>query len=1760
MFPTYKVVIVDKEPVTLTFGKENPIHPDDSLRTVKQKILLELHESKKGYAFKPHYENMYLYAYVSESTTLTQLFESAEGDLKRSVVEQLLDGHPEKEAILGKLPDDPVQYADLAVLLSDTKQIISRKTALGVRFQDRTFEVDPFLVDRYKAYQTEHYDMVHVDTQLLLNYGNIVENTLYLCLSDRVLSSTSNEQAREYISRYYFPLLQTTGKKDAIKDIVGKKHLFDSIRTFYELSAAVDADSPVQYSVRGIQSAVLRVANSIKNLEMVFKLIHASKDAPFIKYNPGSRRENLYRLYFDRVSRNGKKTPYLSKTHLSKLAKETGKSQHLSIAIETPHFAHLYLHLEPTGGMLIDCAMRSPITEKELHELILSEVNPRLETWNLDGVKIAPYTDMRETEVVAMEYVLRAVDAKSQVDLAKIPCIYSVCTLNVETPGKPPVARMKRVENFRDMDAANILISELYGEVQYGELEIGDIVDALVHRKLMTTREDAMMALTEYLNRREQVSLEKPGFLLTVQVDPAEKTVEYRVSGITSIYYLDSLFVYLDAFTKLTQTKTAGIKHYTKQLKAYCAKIKPRDLSTEESGITVAISRPLRPSTQVDLDFFANLGIEDEDAEPVGANTYKEFDTELEPPESDPKAVDELLTEFHKSPAKGPILYSDSEDDEAPVKEKEAPAKGPILYSDSEDEPDLTGGAEEEEEVSAPLLPDGQPLKNPSPFLLRLQKRDPALFFTNPKGKFSGFSTACQPVSRHPVILNQEEMDKMPKDAYSHAIKYGSDPEKPHYFVCPRFWCFLTNSAISEEDVKAGKCGKIIPKGSKTIPKGAYVYELSEKDQIPSYQLDAHPDGHCLPCCFKKSWDSKPQRDMRAVCDAKMSNPTGAVVAEKRAMAQKTSQYIISLDTYPVPEKRWGYLPLPVQLFLNMDYSKSVDPNNHAMVIKGVPVLLRYGVEHFPKQSFLGLFADVMARERGESALSVAEFRDLLTSKITLDVFAQANNASLLSEFMPKKRPATHPSTKKYETTMFAQGLDTKKDAQRAYLIDAILAYESFLSFLRDKTVPIDHTYLWDIFTSGVLFREVNLVMMEIKSNDMLERIELVCPNITFSSRLFDQEKDTILVLKHGEFYEPIFSYESAEKSGAPTIVHTFSANSLHKNIKDVLKNVERMTQKFCPALPSLPRIYTFRDPLPLKRVVEQAESLGAKVEKQVLNYQGKTIAVLAKMSASDAAIWLPCAPSARRKGLAVDYMDNEELWQSYETTVRLLSQFQTKLPVKPQWKIREDGLVVGFLTETNQFVPIQPNQDIVMDDIRLYEGVSAISIDKAFSSGKGADKTRREKAKHIQLETEFYHVFRNKLRDLTNHLSNVAVKTRMQALASAAEIEPLLKSLAKGHVVFVDIGEDVLLDLSEVNECVGKETPYCIVKENGASQLALPKNHLLSKLDNEVVYYGRLADELARNERVKAFFYDVKTRISAKSVDYSIRADEFVLPQSAFTAEYFAELDPPSLNPYVQQTDRDSAMPSIYESGYLNETVPLEEQYTEAAPILSEFPPECVSRVSKVIGNAQQIWKRIFPADTTKEVVFHATPECTFVPFASILSGKLGKPFDTNEVKRYLCIAYAKYSVQDLGKMCSIMRVQGKSRMFESLVKRKDRLSMELLEEIIMSDTYFMTDMDVWVLATEYVLPIVLFNPNGLKGFVRKNVNWLKMGGGEDYYFVRSNIGSVANKVYPYHLILPATKLSGLKEFYAQVLESMKHRTESTWSLKTMMESTVFV
>ena len=72
----------------------------------------------------------------------------------------------------------------------------------------------------------------------------------------------------------------------------------------------------------------------------------------------------------------------------------------------------------------------------------------------------------------------------------------------------------------------------------------------------------------------------------------------------------------------------------------------------------------------------------------------------------------------------------------------------------------------------------------------------------------------------------------------------------------------------------------------------------------------------------------------------------------------------------------------------------------------------------------------------------------------------------------------------------------------------------------------------WDIickpnprlFTNGL-----NLVILEIPDNDITDNVNIICPTNHYSNELFDSYKNSLILVKQGSYYEPIYSYTNEE-------------------------------------------------------------------------------------------------------------------------------------------------------------------------------------------------------------------------------------------------------------------------------------------------------------------------------------------------------------------------------------------------------------------------------------------------------------------------------------------------------------------------------------------------------------------------------------------------------------------------------------------------------
>jgi len=1752
---------------------EQEIHKDDSIRIIKNKIIFEIGPNKISY------DEIYLFSFASKKVNLLKLYKEITKNetlvFSPELFGQLILRFDLDEDTIQSIEEKPVYTFD-DLLILENKLV---KIPLGKRFlteDDFLFSVNPFEIEdsdiEYLFHNSPKNQLLSFENELLLNFDKVENQDIYLCFAEDVLKKLPTNE--EYVSELYFPLLykqeivsldNLLGKKENLitetKKNIDQKVIdyYKTVDVFYDIFQK-STESPLPYLEEGIKTFSMTIepeSHKLVPLDAIFKNIHASIDVPFIKYNPGPKRENIYRLYSEKISKNGKKIPFLSEFTILKLSREIGKKFRISLYVPVLYESiqlDFFIDFEKNGNINVyNNEFSSPISTEQLDIILKTKMNPIIQNINdfleQTGYKLRYFESIREPFVKfkKMNYTA-SIELSKTIQFDKfIYCISSIFDVLSKDISKGAKMRFKRVENFREMDAQSLLIIEALKENN----NVADAIDILMQNYKMTEL-IARKRVIDYISQHADIRgtiIENPGFPTLFFIEPYTNKLIVEINNILSVDYLDVLHIYIDSIIRITQNN-----ENTERVKKICRK-KTIDKELDKSNIENVISTvaaPIEQAIQIKPISF-------------GETTPKEEEQEDE-------KEDEEEGEFE-------YLFD--------YEEEEGEGEG--------EEEDMTGGEgtpelSEAEYKKFEVNPDGMPLSHPNIFFKRLKKRDSSLFLTKKEGKYDSYSRICPSnTNLQPVILTDEELAEINPSSYTEVLKYGSNPNKKYNYICPRYWCILTNKSITQEEVDSGVCGKIIPDGAKKVPPGHYVYEFTSQkehidkngDYIPHYpgfkSKDKHPNNKCIPCCFSH-WNSKQQTTRRQECE----NPDEPVQIETKK-DKVNLNYILSIESYPLEKGRYGKLPVSVQFLLHVDYSKYISDSNEIVLSKNPDepgCLFRYGVEQYPKQSFLGCLADIYAtKQQMKSTPSVQELKKIITdpSIITLDNFIKYHNGSLVSIFKPKlsKIEMNEIDINLYEDTIFFQSIDLGNQIQYDFLLETIASYKNFQNFLMDDSIEIDHTYLWDMFlddNAKFIKGGVNLMIIEIVNNDITDNIEILCPTNSYLNNYYNKNKDTVILLKHEEFYEPIYLY--SYKTNAEGRIETSLIKGFRESmkIKPVLDIIRVISKKYCSPKSSLPRVFEFERNISAEHLIELLEILKYPISAQIMNYKNKIIGFL--IDIENNSIFIPCYPSSFINNIEIKYMDDMSLWRSYEMTRTLLEKINEeskgKILCKPTHKIIEDELVVGILTQTNQFIRVNPpNAHLENDGLIPIENQDYLTMDKTVMTSKDIDQEREETIQNIYLENQFYSVFRSILKTVLSEYENREKRFEIMELINntkytyrekLVKMEEIIRELLNNYVVFEEYSRDILMQFSEILTCFtnSENKKYCSLGE--PVKLIIPKFNLITEKENESIYFGRLADELIRYKRIQLFMF--QSRVFLINTDYKINDNEFIILQTLLTSEYFKDLIPFNNNSYLNKLTYDTAFPSVSQT-YANDVISLEEQGNVYSNEEIKLENGCIEKEYAFIkGNNTSRWRRAFP-NKTKEIEFkNDSPNCSFEVLIYVFKDKNpNQSISIRQIKEIILNGYKKYFPDFREKILTHLINGGKVEMIKRVNER-----LVSFDDILLSEEYYLSDLDIWIFANETKIPIILFSSTSLKSIQWINEkteekDWIILFGNksQEFYFIRASpqdkTDKYRNKIPTYMIVYKPFELTGLKEFNSVIEKAFSGDEKYLENLRTFDE-----
>jgi len=1818
------IATIEGTDVTLVFGpaeeggsagvkySSQRIYPDDTIETIKRKLLVELPSVS--------YDEIYLYASVHPFLTVERTVHlltcghrfPISRDRLATLCQNLKSPHVAEKlcATLSSAADADNYTADelteFLLAIQHSEEDLRMDVPLGESLQyDYPLPANPFQKTMDPFLNKAHPDLVKTNNKtVLLEYGIVQEPVMqiHVCCAGDVLTGTDDDAVK---IKLYYPYLHEKGIASREQLAERRQELLDETRqhvdaAFVKHNEAVELlhrvhnerqnPAELRYAERGIKSVhfIMRpVTRFIMPLDSLFKVLHSAQQTPLIKYNPQEQREKVYRLYAPGVAKNGRRIPALTKAKIVRLDGEIGKRRRVAAYMEprldNGFACEVVCEFDAEANVHVKAHFRRTIPygdtvndyDHAINRVLRACLNPLLDEarrflQSTSGSSIDQFCSIAvpTVEIVDIVWAAHLMETPT-IRLQNIMgCVSAVFAVIDETDGEISM-RYKRVSNYDERFGAEAYIAERMRK----DATVGSIVAGLVKNRLVKTEEAAMQRVADYrlaeqvmegAHRRSRTRIKQPGFLTVVRRENTDLHVE--ISDITSVRYIRLLEIYVDAILRISMYEKSKrtTRVLTSILETMCSK---------SSGRKVTEVKELNdPNEGGDVPaFVADLSFEDRIA----------LERALEREVDGPDALEDVSEEADVLGMMEMMMESEDESEESEGSDQEggapkktaAAAAAAAVMSESDDESE--SGSD-----SGSYAP--QSLKNPNPFEQKLQRSEPILFLSKKTGNYDTYSTNCQSnIKRQPVVLSKQEYDELYADPtmrplLKDALEYGSDPSNKYYYMCPRYWSFKDRRPMTEQEVKDKHLERhVIGKKDKEVTLDKYIFEFNDygkehmgaKGYIPHYpgflNASVHPDGLCVPCCFKKQQkfaDLKVCEDKLRAAKAPAPPPTEGVPPSASAaspvVAVQKDDYIVGPDKFPIPLGRRGYLPQPVQRFLNYDNSTCQVSQTNKTLKKNVACLLRHGVQEWNQDASLGgrpsqlselqsFIACMAAMRQDERPKSIPEMKKIILDGITLDSFLTYQNGTLVDAFKPapgQEREVNGPGSthknsnyvKKMTATM--KGHDAVK--QRAAMSNTINAYENFRRFIESNDTVIDHTYMWDIFTTfnpkifntqqqrletalkhaeekgvanskEVAIRNIgfNLIILEIPKDDNSDSLNIVCPSNHYSNNQFNTHKPTVILIKQYNYYEPIYQFTDNDNAKKPDIKKSFSLNeaTLLPNLKVMIDLIRLQIMPECaPVKAPTVKPYTFKYNISADEAISILKKEKFTVNRLVLNYDSKVIGLdVSKMRANGIIMTAasPLDPHYTEIDMDLVMMDDVSIWSSYEDTLQFLTfvskETKARIPCLPRMNVVDDGRLIGIMTETNQFMEIQPHIPMVdippvpagvkRLDLIAYNTTNPNEADAEVQTGSNEDAKRVKYVQRIQLETEMYALFRNSMRIMINKIKNMERKKRLEGILHDAhggthqdklrEIMRICREMGDPSIQFTQMSAAVLdafkPDSVAFMQCLTAESrmeygPNTCMRmvnpEANECTILLPRANLVNGMDNRTFYYGKLADELLRYTRIRRFILSSASSFSSLApLAYDTYPNEIILLHSQLEP-YFDHLEPGtgSMNPFARYNAFTTANPELNPG-----EVPSSKYVGDAT---TEHPGAsggnvCVPVALKPLAGAATHY---FPQTMQLLAFDNAGGECTFETFIAIMKEERAE-YDDVSVHELKTILVDKYAELARTHKVQLMNY------YKHLTANRRVLATNV-QDFIMNSFHYMTHLDLWILAQHFRIPVVLF------------------------------------------------------------------------------------
>jgi hypothetical protein len=596
---------------------------------------------------------------------------------------------------------------------------------------------------------------------------------------------------------------------------------------------------------------------------------------------------------------------------------------------------------------------------------------------------------------------------------------------------------------------------------------------------------------------------------------------------------------------------------------------------------------------------------------------------------------------------------------------------------------------------------------------------------------------------RRPQQYSASNMDELLKQGYFYNKKSGNYEKrvivkgkggKKQEFT-------IRTVKLSDFDEDGNLTGNEIHYACDPVENGDHFY-------IGFLTRSTNPNGHCMPCCFKKDpliSKNKEKKEFYNKC-------LGQVNMSEQKEGQKVigDRLYILQDTNKIQEGRFGFLPKYLDIYFNFALGKQKKIRHHYLVHTDTGYFFKYGSKQEEYQ-FLNAICSLFDISIDEVKNKIAVF---LEKDKGDQIFTSLNNGDIKTQFGSRENYVSYIKTSE------------------------ILDFDIMNNILSVPNVITKHGL------NIVLFHKKNIVIKKTFEKEKIrEDFIIQCQNPEDIVGLTTEVKDCVFIIKENKNYYPIVMVQKDdENTKNMKVIKTFKYEKKEGNI---VNHINDFYSKNC--------IGSFMD-----TVVYKNSSLTAKMMRHLLNnisdknyhikYQYIDVRNKCKYLITLGGYLIPVRPSGSLYDVPfIKHID--KYISNYETTLSVLEKLYNlsdkNIPIQPVGvyydnftdKTKSTIKINAIMTKTHDIVPIIP-VDIKIKTLEetkmLYENKPLMDkVDTEISKGKSnyIIDNRITSVNFDKYENESYELFRLEFSEYINKKENISIKAKLDTIMADENI-----------------------------------------------------------------------------------------------------------------------------------------------------------------------------------------------------------------------------------------------------------------------------------------------------------------------------------------------------------------------------------------------------